>query len=152
MDINREKQETNDTLYYRKCFLNRYIGLYHHDTWHVGMTCGPSFTYAPQPHFWSSGSELCKVLSRPTSLPERVPVCVLLSVIRIGKKSKDKAKEKETGDNKSVNITRDGITRIICTAKDSSDHFSGMILTYSQYGAIWCWLTLVSVISHRLRV
>ena len=77
---------------------------------------------------------------------------VLLSVIRIGKKSKDKAKEKETGDNKSVNITRDGITRIICTAKDSSDHFSGMILTYSQYGAIWCWLTLVSVISHRLRV
>ena len=54
----------------------------------------------------------------------------LLSVIRIGKKSKDKAKEKETGDNKSVNITRDGITRIICTAKDSSDHFSGVILTY----------------------
>ena len=62
---------------------------------------------------------------------------VLLPVIRIGKKSKDKAKEKETGDNKSVNITRDGITRIICTAKDSSDHFTGMILTYTRYGVIY---------------
>ncbi|XP_067938741.1 phosphofurin acidic cluster sorting protein 2-like [Watersipora subatra] len=45
-------------------------------------------------------------------------------MIRLGKKSKDKLKEKESDSGKSQNINRDSITRIVCTAKDSSDQIT----------------------------
>jgi len=47
-------------------------------------------------------------------------------VIRIGKKSKDRSKEKEA-DTKSQNINRDGITRIVCTTKDSAETLLGTL-------------------------
>lgn len=45
-------------------------------------------------------------------------------MIRIGKKSKDKLKEKEM-DSRSMSICKEGVTRIVCTTKDSSDSLTG---------------------------
>ena len=48
--------------------------------------------------------------------------------MRLGKKSKEKSKEKESDNTKTQSINRDGVTRMICSVKDSADQLAGRSL------------------------